>query len=449
MAKKLWQKSALQIEDVIDKFNVGDDYIYDNHLAPFDIYGNVAHLQMLHKIGIVSSEEQTLMKASLKKIMEKILKNEFQMEREDEDIHTKVENQLVQDIGDAGKKIHTARSRNDQVLLDIRLYSKSKLLLLSLDILGLSALILDFAKKYEFMPMPGYTHMQIAMPSSVGMWASSFVENMIDELVLLKAVFTLNDMNPLGSGAGYGVSIDIDRKFTSELLGFNKIQENCIYCANSRGKVEANILSMISSYGLIFNRIASDLLLFTTKEFGFFNFSEKVATGSSIMPQKKNLDVMELVRSRTKMLVAYEHQMKEIISNLPSGYNRDYQDTKKILMDAIESFQEIIAVMKIVFKDIKPNVSQLNEAFSPEIFAADEAYKLVKNGVPFRDAYKQIGQNLDKIKGIDPAENIKAKSHIGSTGNLQLEEYSEEIDELTDFWKQKCKEFEEILTKLM
>ncbi len=288
-------------------------------------------------------------------------------------MHTKVENILVEQIGDTGKKLHTARSRNDQILVDTRLYTKYQLLQTALNILEFCQTLLVFAQKYEFVPLPGYTHMQLAMPSSVGMWASAFVENILDEIPLLEAVYHLNDMNPLGSGAGYGVSLEIDRVLTTCLLGFSRIQRNAMYCGNSRGEVEANVIGNLSSFGLILNRMASDLLLFTTKEFGFFTINPKITTGSSIMPQKKNLDVMELVRGRAHILLGYEQQVKGLITNLPSGYNKDYQETKRCLIQSFEMLNQMFRVTGIVIHSIEPNESRLLEAHKPELYATDEA----------------------------------------------------------------------------
>ncbi|MCK5347219.1 MAG: argininosuccinate lyase, partial [Candidatus Heimdallarchaeota archaeon] len=327
MSKKLWEKNGTTLDEVIERFTVGKDYLYDLHLALFDIYGSAAHARMLAKIGIMTPGELDAILRGLMGIKTEIDHQSFEMQLEDEDIHTKVENILVKNLGDIGKKLHTARSRNDQILVDIRLYVKSELNRIVLQILDFCTTLTKFAQQYEFTPMPGYTHMQIAMPSSVGMWASSFVENFLDEMRLIEAIYELNNMNPLGSGAGYGTSLEIDREYTTSLLGFSRVQTNSIYCGNSRGKIEANVLSGIASLGLIFNRIASDLLLFTTKEFNFFLYDNAISTGSSIMPQKRNLDVLELIRGRTQLLLSNEAQIKHIIANLPSGYNRDYQDT--------------------------------------------------------------------------------------------------------------------------
>ncbi len=446
---KLWQKKDTNLNKEIEKFEVGSDYLLDLNLAPFDVYGNAAHAKMLQSIGILTEEELDVLLKGLNEIMSQIKQDSFEIKIEDEDIHTKVENQLILICGDVGKKIHTARSRNDQVLLDTRLYSKYNLFQLIFQVIELALEMLKFAKKYEFIPMPGYTHMQLAMPSSVGMWASSFVESLKDELISLGASLKINDMNPLGSGAGYGVSIDIDRAMTTTLLGFERIQRNSIYCGNSRGKVESHIMHSISEIALVLNKIASDLLLFTTKEFNFFEIDDAIATGSSIMPQKKNLDVMELMRARVHIILGLEQSMKQIITNVPSGYNRDYQETKKLLMHGFKHIGQMLTITKLVFGYIKPNEKSLIKAHKPELYAADAAYRLVKDGMPFRDAYRKIGNNLEELENEDPYENIKNKNHIGSTGALCLEELEKNFTKKLSKFELQYKTWQSLLDKLL
>ncbi|MFX1396567.1 MAG: argininosuccinate lyase [Promethearchaeota archaeon] len=446
---KLWQKKETSLDKDIELFEVGDDYLLDMHLAPFDLYGSSAHARMLNKIGILSQSELDLIINGLKDIMKSIDEDTFQINITDEDVHTKVENILTEQIGDVGKKLHAARSRNDQVLVDLRLYAKHEIIKTIIKLLDLSTILNDFAKKYEFIPMPGYTHMQLAMPSSVGMWASSFVENIIEELRIIESAFVLNNMNPLGSGAAYGVFLDIDRDYTTGLLGFDRTQKNSLYCSNSRGKVEAHVLNSLSGFGLILNRIATDLLFFTTKEFEFFKTSDTIKTGSSIMPQKKNLDVMELIRGKTHILLGYESQIKNIIANIPSGYNRDYQETKRLLINGFSLLQQMVKITKLVFLNLEPIEENLINAHSPEIYAADAAYRLVKKGVPFRKAYKEIGNNLDKLKSEDPVKNIKSKTHVGSTGNLQLSKYDNEIQQNMQKWTKIKNEYRNKLEKLI
>lgn len=449
MRKKLWEKTDSSLNEEIEKFEVGKDFLLDLKLAPFDVYGSAAHARMLQKIGLLTDSELDDILKGLKSFMGTIQDGSLTLHIEEEDIHTKVENVLSKSIGAAGKKLHTARSRNDQVLLDTRLYCKEQLFILMQNILILCETLLDYAQQYEFVPMPGYTHMQIAMPSSVGMWISAFVENFLDELHLIEAVFQYNDMNPLGSGAAYGVSIDIDRNYTTDLLGFERLQKNSLYCGNSRGKAEAHILNALSAIALILNKIATDLLLFTTQEFQFFNIDPAISTGSSIMPQKKNLDVLELIRGRTHVILGNESQIKHIIANIPSGYNKDYQETKRLLIESFEVVEPMLKVVGIVFQYIIPNEDRLKKAHPPEIYATDAAYKLVKEGMPFRDAYRHIGDNIDQLSAENPVENIKAKKHVGATGNLELDQYRTEITNMSKKWEQKRLEWYDKLEKLL
>jgi argininosuccinate lyase len=445
---KLWQKGSDSLDKTIEQFEVGDDYLLDLKLASFDIYGSMVHATMLHQIGILSAEDTGEILTGLKEILDEVDAGTFSLSIGDEDVHTKVENLLVERIGDAGKRLHTARSRNDQVLIDTRLYTKCQLIQTASDVLDLCQVLFNFACTHEFVPMPGYTHMQLAMPSSIGMWASAFVENLLDELPLLESVYRLNDMNPLGSGASYGVSLGIDRALTTSLLGFARIQRNSLYCGNSRGEVEANVIGVLSSFALILNRIATDLLLFTTKEFAFFKIRPEITTGSSIMPQKKNLDVMELVRARTHVLLGYEQQIKGILASVPSGYNKDYQETKRCLIQSFELIQNMLKVTGIVVNSIEPDEERLIAAHKPEIYATDEAYKLVLEGMPFRDAYRQIGEHLDEIPPQDAVAAIKSKTHVGATGNLDLPAYQTEIDQCKIIWDEKQANFEQVLEDL-
>lgn len=425
---KLWFKQeSYKLNETIEKFEVGEDYLLDSKLVEYDIYGSLAHSKMLTKIGIITPTEFEKIKTELYKILKDNEKANFIITVHDEDVHSKVENRLTERLGEIGKKIHTARSRNDQVLVDIRLYTKRELISLMESVLKCSFTILQFAKRYEFIPMPGYTHMQLAMPSSVGMWGGAFVESLLDEISFLKHVYELNDQCPLGSGAGYGVSISIDREMTRELLGFKRLQLNSLYCGNSRGKIEANVISAIVSLGMVMNKMASDLLLFTTKEFNFFEVSDEITTGSSIMPQKKNLDILELIRAKVSTLIGLDVSVKNLINNLPSGYNRDFQDTKKFLMSAFDTIIPMLPIMELTIEKLKPNEERLISAHSKEIYATDAAYSLVEKGMPFRDAYRQVGNHLNEIKDFDPYEVIKSRKPLGSTGNLQLNSYESRI----------------------
>lgn len=424
--KKLWEKNW-QLNKFIEAFETKDDLMVDQKLLKFDVYGSIAHTKMLSKIGIISKGELSLITKGLLEILELNNNGKFTLQAGDEDIHTKIENFLTENYGDAGKKVHTGRSRNDQVLTALRLYSKEELLFVWDDLLILIESFLAFAKKYEFVPMPGYTHMQKAMPSSIGMWAGAFAEALLDDLITLKAVFSLVNKSPLGSAAGYGVPLNLDREYTAKLLGFENLQINSLYSQNSRGKTEAAVLAALTPILLDINKFASDLLLFTTFEFGFFEVSENLSSGSSIMPQKKNVDIAELLRSKVHLILGCYTQLISISSNLPSGYNRDLQDTKLPFIEALEIAKGSLKVTNILLNNLLPNQEKLEAALTPDIFATHKALELVSKGIPFREAYKEVGVNTSNIKIENKKEYLKKSSHIGGTGNLLLETYEHQL----------------------
>lgn len=439
--KKLWQKNKIKLDPVIESFETKDDLVVDEKLLKFDVYGSIAHAKMLNKIGIISNKELSLIIKGLLEILELSKNGEFTLQAGEEDIHTKIENFLTEKDGDAGKKIHTGRSRNDQVLTALRLYTKEKLFFVWMDLLVLIESFLSFAKKYEFISMPGYTHMQKAMPSSVGMWAGAFVEALLDDLTVLKSVCSLINKSPLGSAAGYGVPLNLDRNYTSDLLGFNAPQINSLYSQNSRGKIEATVIAALNSILLDLNKFASDLLLFTTSEFGFFKVSEKLCSGSSIMPQKKNVDIAELLRSKIHMTLGYYTQLVSVYSNLPSGYNRDLQDTKKPFMEALEITQDSLKVANILVNNLSPNQEKLEAALTPDIFATHSALDLVSKGVPFREAYQTVGSNISNIKVKNKKEYLGKSSHIGGTGKLGLEIYKDQLKVEKKVYKNEYEKF--------
>ena len=430
---KLWQKDY-DVNKETEKFTVGNDYVLDKALLPYDIYGSMAHAAMLKKIGILTANEF----AGLKKELTHILKNtSFEIAPSDEDVHTAIENELTRKLSALGKKIHTARSRNDQVLLDTRLYTKDNLLEIKQSVLELANALLEVAEKNKAIPFPGYTHTQKAMPSSVGLWAGAFAESLMDDVLQVNAAYRLNDQSPLGSAAGYGVSLPIDRQYVADLLGFAKVQNNVLYVQNSRGKIELAVLSALNQIALTLNKLATDLIWFSTPEFGYFEMPKEFCTGSSIMPQKKNPDVLELVRARSAMMEGYLVQLNNIIKNHISGYHRDFQLTKEPLLNGIETSKSTVKIMTLVMKGLKINKENCIKACTPELFATDKALELVRKGMPFRDAYKEVGLNLDKLKNEDPVKNILSKKHIGATGNLGLEKIKKQ---LRDEFKQLKKE---------
>lgn len=452
MTKKLWEKKGwANLDSSIEQFEIGSIKTHpDNELVVADVLGSLSHAQMLKKIGILNSLELKKLKKGLLKILDLKNKGKFSLDVGEEDIHTKIENFLTKNYGEVGKRIHTARSRNDQVLTATRIYSKIELLKVVEFVLSLCQTLFKFAKKHEFVAMPGYTHVQKAMPSSVGLWSSSFSESLLDDLKILKVAYELNDQSPLGSAASYGVLLQIDRKYASDLLSFSKVQNNVLYAQNSRGKIGANIIFAFCQIMETLSKMASDIVLFSTSEFGFFKVSDRHITGSSIMPQKKNIDVMELVRGRAHLMYGYLHQVLGIISGLPSGYNRDTKETKKILMSSFDLIKSVLGVSNLVVKNMKVNKEKLKESITAELFATDYALKLVsEKGVPFRKAYKIVGENLGSIPKFDPIKNIKSKKHVGATGNLGLKKLAYSIKKERVYWGSKDTKFNKKINDLL
>lgn len=416
--KKLWQKNW-KLDPMVEAFETGDDLPVDQKLVWADVAGSISHVAMLYKIGILSKKELSQAKKGLLQIQKLNHKGKFVLSMGDEDIHTKIENYLTDHFGLVGKKIHTGRSRNDQVLTALRLFTKHELLYIWEQIIGLADAFLSFSKQYEYVPMPGYTHIQKAMPSSVGMWAASFVESLLDDCGMVKTAFTLVDQSPLGSAAAYGVPIPLDREYTAKLLGFSKIQNNALYCQNSRGKVEGAVVASLLSVLQTINKFSTDVLLFTTSEFDYFSVADELTTGSSIMPQKKNIDIAELLRSKLHVVLGQYNAIVGTTGNLPSGYNRDLQDTKKPLLEALAVSKQSVAIAKLLISHLTPNTEKLLAAMTPELFAAHEAFSHVQKGQAFRDAYASATWK----KASSPAQvvsTLKQSVHVGGTGNLGL-----------------------------
>jgi len=444
---KIWQKNY-EINKLLEDFTVGDDYLLDMNLVIPDCIASIAHAVMLETIGILSKDELKSLKHSLIKIIELRQNGKFKIEKSDEDCHTAIENYLIKECGDAGKKIHTGRSRNDQVLAAIRLYSKGFLLsFMKSSVLLISGLI-KLAEENKEVPMPGRTHMQIAMPSSVGLWSASFAEELLDVLELVKSIYNINDMCPLGSAASYGVPLPLNREMVAELLGFKRLQNNVLYVNNSRGKIESMILDAVQHAVLTISKMAQELILFSMPEFSYFKLPDELCTGSSIMPQKKNPDGLELIRAKASTVSACSSQIKGIISSLPTGYNRDFQETKEPFMRGIKTALACVNIMDLTIEKLEINKEKLIAGFIPEIYAADAALELVEKGMPFRDAYKEIGLNIDKLNNRDPAAALKAKKSSGTTGNLQLEKSDALIKCFKDFIEQQEKHISSRIKKL-
>jgi len=421
---KIWQSKSTKLHPLVERYTVGNDYQLDQRLLPFDVEASLAHAKVIAKLKIISSAELIKLTKGLNEILKLHRQGKFAIRLKDEDCHTAIENYLIKKLGSLGKKIHTGRSRNDQVLVATRLYTRKKLKQISFELVKLEKVFLAMAKKYQSIPMPGYTHTRRAMPSSVGHWAAAYLEELIDDHKLLVCAYDLNDQNPLGAAAGFGVNLNLDRKLATKLLGFKRTQINSLYAVNSRGKTESFILAVGTQIMMTLGRLANEMIWFTTPEFNFFHLPWQFTTGSSIMPQKRNPDVFEILRSNVNVIVALQTQIKDISKNLISGYNRDTQLTKEPLIKGLGITRRSLEIAALMMPKIKPRKEVLMKSLTPEMFANNEANKLVKKGMPFRDAYQQVKENLDKLKVPDPVRAIKESRSLGGPGNLGLEHYN-------------------------
>lgn len=427
---KLWEKTYT-MDALMESFTVGEDYLLDARLVNADCAASMAHAEMLAKIGILKPAELAALKKGLAGIITSNDKGRFIIQRSDEDVHTAIENHLTAAMGDAGKRIHTGRSRNDQVNTAIRLWTKGFLFCFQKAGLGLASRLLHLAELHVTTPMPGRTHMQIAMPSSVGLWAAAYAEELLDDIRLAGAAFSLIDSCPLGSAASYGVPIPLDRELVAGLLGFARVQNNVLYANNSRGKFEAVVLEAVEQAALTISKLAQDLILFSMPEFGYFTLPPELCSGSSIMPQKRNPDGLELARAKSASISADVAAIKGVIRAMPSGYNRDFQETKGHFFRGCETGLAIVRVMDLTIEKLGVNPERLRAGFVPEIFATDWALEMALKGVPFRDAYREVGQHLDQLRTRDPVEAIARKTSSGATGNLRLDIAHADLQRLT------------------
>jgi len=381
---KLW---GTDLNKQIEEFTVGNDFVLDKKLLKYDCMASIAHSKMLKKIGILKDKEQKKIEDELNKILSQGI--DFDIKQEDEDCHTAIENHLTKKLGKLGKKIHTARSRNDQIKAALHLYMKYELNKIG----NLTFELINNLKSVENIKIPGYTHSQKAMPSSFKLWADAFIFSLDDDLKLLETTEKIINQNPLGTGAGYGIPIKVDREITKKELNFEKNQETC-YVQNSRGKFEALTLNLMTQIMMDLNKISSDLILFNMQEFSFVKLPDDFTTGSSIMPQKKNPDVLELIRAKYSIVLGYEMQVKSLLSNLISGYHRDFQLTKEPLMKGIEATKSCLEMMNLIIPSMKINKVNCKKAMTDELYATEKAYELVKKGKSFRDAYKEVKKKL-------------------------------------------------------
>jgi argininosuccinate lyase len=415
---KLWDK-GYSTDKKIDQFTVGNDRELDLALAKYGIQASSAHAKMLGKIGLLTAEETQALVRELENIAHSIKEGNFIIEDSFEDVHSKIEYILTEKLGDTGKKIHTARSRNDQVLVAMQLYLKEELSEIKHLTKELFNLLLRLADKHKEQLLPGYTHFQIAMPSSFGLWFSAYAESLVDDLHFVGAAYKIADQNPLGSAAGYGSSFPIDRSYTTSEMGFADLKYNVIAAQMGRGKVEKAVAFGISGIADTLSKLAMDICLYMSQNFNFISFPDALTTGSSIMPHKKNPDVFELIRAKCNSLQAIPNQITLITSNLPSGYHRDLQIVKGLIIPAIQEIKSCLEMMTFTLKDINVNANILDDPKYDYLFSVDTLNHLVLNGMPFREAYKQIGSEIE-------AGNFKPEKHLnhtheGSLGNLCLD----------------------------
>lgn len=416
---KLWDK-GFSTDKKIDHFTVGNDRELDLLLAKYDVMASIAHAKMLGKVGLVTQEEAIALTNELEVIAINIEKGEFTIEDDFEDMHSKIEFLLIEKLGDTGKKIHSARSRNDQVLVAMHLYLKAELSEISSGVKSLFEVLMGLAEKHQEVLLPGYTHLQIAMPSSFGLWFSAYAESLVDDLYFVKAAKKIVDQNPLGSAAGYGSSFPIDRTYTTEALGFETMKYNVVAAQMSRGKAEKATAFGMASIAATLSKMAMDICLYMSQNFNFISFPNELTTGSSIMPHKKNPDVFELVRGKCNKIQAIPNQLTLVINNLPSGYHRDFQLVKEIIVPAIQDMKACLEILTFSLKEIQVNKNILDDSKYDYLFSVDTLNEMVKNGMPFRDAYKQMGMAIESGK-FTPKKDIE-HTHEGSLGNLCLEE---------------------------
>lgn len=424
---KLWQKGAVAHENV-DKFTVGKDREYDIFLAQYDCQASIAHAKMLAKIGLISIPESEQLCKVLEELKIAAETGNFTIEDEFEDMHSKIEHVLTKKLGDSGKKIHTARSRNDQVLVAMHLYLKKELGEIKTQVIALFDLLLELAEKYQNNLLPGYTHLQVAMPSSVGMWLSAYAENLIDDLYFWEAAYKIADQNPLGSAAGYGSAFPIDRELTTELLGFDQLKINSLAAQMSRGKLEKSTSIAFSSIGNSLAKLSMDICLYMGQDFNFISFPKNLTTGSSIMPHKKNPDLFELVRGKCNNLQALPNQLALLTSNLPSGYHRDLQLAKGPIIDAVQELKACMDILLFSLPQLEVTQNITDQKKYDYLFSVDTLNTEVIAGKPFRDAYRELGHTIEKGDFL-PNRTIN-HSHLGSIGNLGLEKIRQKMERI-------------------
>jgi argininosuccinate lyase len=443
MASKLWEKN-FEINKEIERFTVGRDREMDLYLARYDVLGSMAHITMLETIGLLTKEELKALLHELKNIFESIQRGEFRIEDDVEDVHSQVELMLTRRLGDMGKKIHSGRSRNDQVLLDLKLFTRQQIREIADEVHSLFEELIAKSNHYKDVLMPGYTHLQIAMPSSFGLWFGAYAEGLVDDMIFLQAAFRMTNRNPLGSAAGYGSSFPLNRTLTTLLLGFDSMDYNVVYAQMGRGKMERNVAFAMASIAGTLAKLAFDACLFNSQNFGFVRLPKECTTGSSIMPHKKNPDVFELIRAKSNKLQSLPQQIMLIMNNLPCGYFRDLQIIKEVFLPAFGELKDCLAMTAYIINRIEVNEHILDDKRYDPIFSVEEVNRLAAEGTPFRDAYKQIGLEIEAGRFV-PDKNIH-HTHEGSIGNLCNDKIEALMEDVTkDFGFERMEEAEKAL----
>lgn len=421
----LWNKGGLKAAEIVDKFTVGNDRVMDLRLAKYDVIGSKAHIKMLLSIDLLTKEEEKVLRSELDKILSEIEGGQFRLEHDVEDIHSQIEILLTRRIGEIGKKIHSGRSRNDQVLVDLKLYFKDEIIAIRDEVVALFDLFQELSERHKEILMPGYTHTQIAMPSSFGLWFGAYAESLIDDLYMLKAAYEIVDQNPLGSAAGYGSSFPIDREMTTKELGFGTLNYNSIAAQLSRGKSERSIAYALSSIALTINKFADDCCSYINSNYNFISFPDDLTTGSSIMPHKKNPDVWELIRAYCNRLQALPNELTLMTTNMTTGYHRDFQLIKEVLFPALDSIHNILDMTCYMLKHISVKENILDDPKYDYIFSVEEVNRRVLAGIPFREAYKSVGKEINSGR-FSKNKEIN-HTHTGSIGNLCNKEIREKM----------------------
>ena len=429
--KKIWQKDNTKTNDLVNKFTVGKDLDFDDRLAKYDVLGSIAHAKMLAEVGLIRLDEEQAIVAVLEEVLSEIEKGNFEIDKTAEDIHSQIETILIEKLGETGKKIHTARSRNDQVLTDIKLYLLDEIREITERTDSFFQILKDKANQHKNVILPGYTHFQVAMPSSFGLWFGAYAESLVDDLELLFATKNIINKNPLGSAAGYGSSFPIDRESTTYKLDFRTLNYNVVYAQMTRGKSEKLLANSLSVLAGTLSKFSYDVCLYLSQNFDFISFPKEFTTGSSIMPHKKNPDIFELVRARCNRIQALPNELILLTNNLPSGYHRDLQLTKEILFPAIDSLKECLEILIYTLPNIEVKDNILDDEKYKYIFSVEKINEEVKNGKTFRDAYIQIGQEIEKELFEYDYKELN-HSHQGSLGNLCLDEIEYQFNKVRD-----------------